>query len=275
MIIDTVFPKYRNKVPKQRYVDFNQGIDARLITDKTIKLLEQIPIRPLRIAFDSMKYEKEYLNAILLSKSVGIKHFSNYLLYNHEDIPLDLYRRLRINIELCEKHNIDIYSFPMKYHPIFGDYHLNRDYLGENWNRKFVRAIQIILNATKGKIGKGKNFFLKAFGKNEEEFEKLLYMPELYLFYRFFFEKNGYTNQWWDDFNFLTPGEMMQAKKIIEKNDFKNILEKTNNTSIRKVLDHYAVSRNQMTYPDSELSKLKVEFDKLDKVDKYNLAYPV
>ena len=67
----------------------------------------------------------------------------------------------------------------MKYHPIFGDYHLNRDYLGPHWNRKFIKAIQVILNATKGKIGKGKSFFYKAFGKDEEEFTKLLYRRQI------------------------------------------------------------------------------------------------
>ena len=35
-----------------RYIDFNQGLDARLATDKKMKKLAQINIRPLRIAFD-------------------------------------------------------------------------------------------------------------------------------------------------------------------------------------------------------------------------------
>lgn len=37
----------------RRYVDFNQGVDARLITDQKMRLLSQIAIRPLRIAFDN------------------------------------------------------------------------------------------------------------------------------------------------------------------------------------------------------------------------------
>jgi hypothetical protein len=208
-IINPLYEKYRNKVPKQRSVDFNQGVDARLLTDEKAKLLSQIPIKPLRIAFDSMEYEEDYLNAILRSKKYGIKHFSNYLLYNYKDKPIELYQRLKLNVELCEKYKIDIYSFPMKFHPIFGDYHLNRDYLGEHWNRKFIRAVQVILNATKGKIGKGKSFFYKAFGHTEEEFHKLLYMPETYILFRFFFEKEGFTEDWWSSFKSLT-----------EKNDF-------------------------------------------------------
>jgi len=35
-----------------RYVDFNQGVDARLVTEKKIKKLSEINISPLRIAFD-------------------------------------------------------------------------------------------------------------------------------------------------------------------------------------------------------------------------------
>jgi hypothetical protein len=271
-IVSKFYEKYRNKIPKQRYVDYNQGIDARLITDVTINLLAQIPIRPLRIAFDSMKYEKDYINAISLSQGVGIRHFSNYLLYNYDDSPVDLYRRLKINVELCEKYHIDIYSFPMKYHPIFGDYHLNRDYIGNNWNRKFIRAIQLILNATKGKIGKGKSFFLKAFGHNEEEFHKLLYMPELYIFFRFFFEKNGFTNQWWEDFNSLDQKEMRIARNVIESNDFQNILLYSDNENVIKVLEHYVVSKNHLLNSNSQLYKLKIEFDKLDKIDKYGFG---
>ena len=35
---------YKNK-PKARYVDFNQGIDSRLINEENIKKLAEIPIR--------------------------------------------------------------------------------------------------------------------------------------------------------------------------------------------------------------------------------------
>jgi len=266
-----VFEKYRNKVPKQRYVDFNQGVDARLLTDEKAKLLSKIPIRPLRIAFDSMDYEEYYLNAILRAKKHGIKYYSNYLLYNFEDKPVELYQRLKINVELCDKYKIDIYSFPMKFHPIFGDYHLNRDFIGTHWNRKFIRAVQVILNATKGKIGKGKSYFYKAFGSDEEEYNKLLYMPETYLLFRFFFEKEGITEDWWNAFKNLTSNELNKAKKIIEHNDFKVIEEYKSQNSIYEVLKHYTVSRDQIADSNSELSKLKAKFDKLEKAEKYGV----
>jgi hypothetical protein len=193
------------------------------------------------------------------------------LLYNFEDKPVELYQRLKINVELCDKYKIDIYSFPMKFHPIFGDYHLNRDFIGTHWNRKFIRAVQVILNATKGKIGKGKSFFYKAFGSDEEEYNKLLYMPETYLLFRFFFEKEGITEDWWNAFKNLTSNELNKAKKIIEHNDFKVIEEYKSQNSIYEVLKHYTVSRDQIADSNSELSKLKAKFDKLEKAEKYGV----
>lgn len=263
-----IYEKYRNKVPKQRYVDFNQGIDARLLTDEKAKLLSKIPIRPLRIAFDSMEYVEYYINAVLRAKKYGIKHFSNYLLYNFEEKPVELYQRLKLNVELCDKYKIDIYSFPMKYHPIFGDYHLNRDYIGTHWNRKFIRAVQVILNATKGKIGKGKSFFYKAFGANEDEYFKLLYMPETYLFYRLFFEKEGITDEWWKAFKNLTYIELNEVKNIIEQNNFEIIDNYKSQTRVYEVLKHYVIYKEQLADKNSKLSKLKAKFDKLERIEK-------
>ena len=41
----------------------------------------------------------------------------------------------------------------------------DRTFLGKRWNRKFIRAVQTVLNSTKGKIGKGKSFFIKRLAK--------------------------------------------------------------------------------------------------------------
>jgi hypothetical protein len=175
--------KYRNKAPKLRYVDFNQGTDARYVTDELMKLMSEIPIRPLRIAFDYIGMKDKYTNAVKLAAKYGIKELSNYILYNFNDKPEDLYNRLEININLCKEHNIDIFSFPMKYIPLFGEEAKHREYTGKHWNKKFIRAVQSVLNVTKGIVAPAtKNdktsFFHKAFGNNIEEFYEILYMPE-------------------------------------------------------------------------------------------------
>lgn len=247
--------KYANRKGRLRYVDFNQGVDARLFTDERISLLAQIPVRPLRIAFDDIKTEKAYLNALHMSKSYGMKDFSNYLLYNFKDKPIDLYHRLKINVEECEKLNVSIYSFPMKYHPIKGENSHNRDYIGEHWNRKYIRAIQAILNATKGKVGRGTSFFKKAFGKNEEEFMELLIMPETFLLFRFFFEDLGYTQSWREEMTALTEEEKEELYPIIFKNDFNNIELLTSNLKLRHILKYYKNYRADIVNSESELYK--------------------
>lgn len=167
--------------------------------------LFQIPIRPVRIAFDHWKLHDVYEKAVRTAVRHGHTSLSNYVLYNYEDTPIELYKRLELNVNLCEELGISIYSFPMKYHPIEDpEYFSNRDYIGSNWNRKFIRTIQAVLNSTKGKVGKGKSFFFKAFGKNEKEFIKLLYMPEAMIIYRFYFENIGMTDKWWDKFSLLS-----------------------------------------------------------------------
>lgn len=240
-------PYFEKRYKKQkgclRVVDFNQGVDARLFNEHVVELLARIPINPLRIAFDDMKTEPQYRRALELSVKGGIKHFSNYLLYNFHDTPIDLYHRLRINVDLCEQWDVTIYSFPMKYHPIVGEYSHNRDFIGEYWNRKYIRAVQAILNATKGKIGRGKSFFEKAFGRNENEFMELLLMPETFIIYRLEYERNGYTKRWREAINNLSSTEKEELYPLIYKNDFRNITTLTVNEKYLKVLQFYTLSR--------------------------------
>ena len=256
--------RYSNIKGKRRIIDFNQGVDARLFTDEIVKSLSEIAIRPLRIAFDDIKTTPKYLKAIELSIKYGLKDFSNYLLYNFKDQPEDLYERMRINVELCEKYNVSIYSFPMKYHPIRGEHSHDRNYIGEHWNRKYIRAVQAILNATSGKIGRGKSFFEKAFGKNLEEYMKLLIMPETFLLYRLFFEHIGYTDAWWNDMQSLTDAERNELYPIIFENKFNNIDSLTTNEKFRKILGYYKNFRDDIINPNSELYRLKKEYDKIE-----------
>ena len=282
---------------KLRFVDFNQGLDARLFTPKKAELLGKTAIRPVRIAFDNIKTEKKYVEAIKMCVKADIKDFSNYLLYNFEDSPDDLYKRLRINVDLCESlskeigHTVSIYSFPMKFHPIRKtdemdeDYSHNRNYIGKYWNRKFIRAIQAVLNSTKGKIGRGTSFFEKAFGKNIDEYHQLLYMPETMIIYRFFFEwlggkegmekakevlgKDFYkssTQAWWTLFqdckHSLSANEWEKVKRVIHKNDFENISGKFSNSKVQELLAYYINYRKDVVELGTDLYRLKLEYDK-------------
>jgi hypothetical protein len=133
----------------------------------------------------------------------------------------------------------------MKYHPIQDpEYFRNRTFIGKHWNRKFIRSIQAILNSTKGKVGRGKTFFEKAFGCDEEEYEKLLYMPEAMIIYRLYYEENGITEAWWNAFLSLDPEKMEFIKPIIHENDFSNIYSLTSDKDILNVLEYYTITRD-------------------------------
>lgn len=108
------------------------------------------------------------------------------------DTPEELFERLKINIELNQSKDVTIFSFPMKYILIVDK---DRTFIGDNWNRKYLRTIQTILNVSHGAVMPRLDFFDKAFGKDVEEFKKLLLMPEDYVYYRFFAEENGLTKK--------------------------------------------------------------------------------
>lgn len=190
-------PKTNNKI--NRYVDFNQGLDAKLFTEDKIKALSRIAIRPVRIAFDHIEDKIVYDKAIILAAKYDITHLSNYLLYNSADFygkgtkykadePEDLYKRLRINVdlqkdinkerELANREKIHIFSFPMKYIPLEDT---NRNYIGPKWTIKYLRAIQAILIPTQGKGVSSESFFEAAFGKSAVVFKEVILMPENYI----------------------------------------------------------------------------------------------
>lgn len=271
------YSKHHRPIAKNRYVDFNQGLDARLFTDENVKLLASIAIRPLRIAFDDIHTFPAYDRAIRMCAAEGIRDFSNYLLYNFKDKPIDLYKRLRINVELCDELNINVYSFPMKYHPLRKeadgtDFSHNRDYIGVHWNRKYIRAIQAILNSTKGKVGRGQSFFFEAFGHSEEEYMELLEMPETFILYRFFFkwldDKYGigtqhWRNCWTECKNSVSESEWQHILEIIHRNTF-STEEKESITSpiSKKLLEMYTNYRKDIITEGTQLYQYKLEYDK-------------
>lgn len=262
---DIARPLYSKYFPKKRtarYIDFNQGLDARLVTASKMEKLSEINIRPLRIAFDHYEQRDIYVEAVRKAAEYHITDLSNYLLYNFEDKPEELYYRMRINVDLCEELGVTIYSFPMKYHPISDpEYFRNRDYIGKHWNRKFIRSVQAVLNSTKGKIGRGVDFFEEAFGRDVDEFKKILWMPETFIVYRRVYDADlrerladRYTgrtahdcdlaNEWWEKFSRLPPEKAEKAKEIIALNKFKDGDFVCNDQDVLDILSYYRITRD-------------------------------
>lgn len=261
--IRPLYEKTHKPSKRKRIVDFNQGIDSRLITEENMKKLAEVNIQPLRIAFDHWSLRETYEKSVRTAVGSGIKNLSNYLLYNFEEKPEELYFRLRLNVDLCEELDASIYSFPMKYHPINDKaFFKNRDYIGKYWNRKFIRAVQAVLNSTKGKIGRGVDFFEEAFGRDVNEFMKILWMPETFIIYRRIYDADlrarlvgRYTtvtdndcdlaNEWWEKFKALTPEKLERAKSIIALNKFKDGDFECNDQDVLGLLSYYRITRDE------------------------------
>lgn len=241
-IKDIGFHKGAKLNGKNRYVDFNQGIDLRLLTKERMKKLAEIPIKPLRIAFDRFSLKDKYIKAVRLAAECGIKYLSNYILFNYDDTPQEFYLRLRINVELNEElekegYPTRIWSFPMKYSPIQGDHSKDRKFVGEKWNPRYLRGIQCILNATHGVVGPKREFFDKAFGRNLKEFYKLLLMPDDYIIYREDHENNGAAD-WNTLYSLLSPIEKQEFHNLVFKNQLNTGIN-TKYSKVNKLVSHY------------------------------------
>ena len=180
----------RNNRSVQRRVDFNQGVDARILCKSKMFLqeLSTICIKPLRIAFDHLGLKKPYETAIRYSHEFGLDELSNYMLYNFHDSPSDLYERMQLNVKLNEELGIRIYSFPMRYQPTDRP---NRGFVGEKWSKYSLRSMQVILQATHGIVSGNPEFFYRAFGESSENFKELLTRPQHFIFNREYYENYG------------------------------------------------------------------------------------
>lgn len=238
-----IVEKYRTKKSLQRYVDFNQGLDARLITDDKMEVLSQLPLRPFRLAYDNIGMTDIYTKAFRIAYKWGVRHFSNYMLYNFEDTPDDLWQRAYTNIKLYnEFDDIQAFSFPMKYAPINMT---DRTYVGIHWNKKYLSAMNIVLNVTKGVIAKEEDFFLRAYGNNPEEFREILSMPNEFIKFRDFFEKNGLIHAWKIRFRNLDTKERANLLQMLSGDE---------NCFANDILKYYKITKRQV-----ETKKINIE----------------
>lgn len=119
---------------KLRGIDFNQGLDARLLTDYQAKRLAELPRDTIiRLAWDSIKTEKLYIGAFGKLLNAGIKktQIRTYVLIGYDDTPDDAKYRLEKIIELGGLPN------PMRYQPL--DAKKRNSYIGEYWTDKLLK----------------------------------------------------------------------------------------------------------------------------------------
>lgn len=93
-------------------VDFNQGLDIRLLREEFMPYLKSIRHKEYHFAWDSLSYEKEVVKGIKLLNKWGIKRSTFYVLCGYDTAEEeDLYR---VNLLKSLNQNAYIMKFEKK-----------------------------------------------------------------------------------------------------------------------------------------------------------------
>lgn len=233
-----------SRVPVQRRVDFNQGVDARILCKDPMYLreLSTICLKPLRIAFDHLGVRNPYEQAVRIAHEHGLTELSNYMLYNFHDDPADLFERMRLNVSLNEELDIRVWSFPMRFQPTNRP---DRGHIGEKWTRYELRSMQIILQATHGVVSGEPSFFRRAFGDTVQEFEAILALPHDMIFYRDWYERldgRAEYDEYLAKAARLSPERRLELKALLSSCDprhYSGLADLTDDDAIRAILPFY------------------------------------
>jgi hypothetical protein len=121
----------------QKKVDFNQGIDASLISNDVAKMLSKLKLdSTIRLAYDSSHQKKFVERAVERLRNAGIKKrdIFVYTLFNHKDTPDEFLGRVR------EILNMGIVCYPMRYEPLFT---LEKNmFISPNWDMQKIDLVQ-------------------------------------------------------------------------------------------------------------------------------------
>jgi hypothetical protein len=124
-VIDKLLEKRLNKI------DFNQGLDARILTAYHAKRFSELPKDTIiRLAWDNIKTEKLYLEGFekLVTAGIKTKQIRTYVLIGYKDTPADARYRLEKVREMGALPN------PMRYQPL--DAIRKNSYIEDKWSVK-------------------------------------------------------------------------------------------------------------------------------------------
>jgi len=116
-------------------VDFNQGLDARLLTEEMAVNLRQLKIPILRLAYDSKGIKEPLREAITILKGLEVKgrRIIVYCLYNHLDSPEDFLERVQDLLSW------GVVSYPMRYQAL--EPGPKDEYISPNWTKEQLEMV--------------------------------------------------------------------------------------------------------------------------------------
>jgi len=117
-------------------VDFNQGLDARLINEDVALRLKRLKLPLLRLAYDSAHVRKALKTSIDILKSIGFKgrKILVYCLHNTKyDTPDDFLNRIKDLLEW------GVVAYPMRFEPLKPI--PKNTYVSPNWTAEHLEMI--------------------------------------------------------------------------------------------------------------------------------------
>ena len=125
----------RNKKGQRYLVDFNQGLDARLVTPEIASALRRLRMRCVRLAYDYYTVRNSVAKAIAALIEAGFRgrDIVVYTLYGWNDSPEDFFQRIRDMAQW----GVSIY--PMRYQPT--DALEKNAFIPERWSREELEMV--------------------------------------------------------------------------------------------------------------------------------------
>lgn len=130
---DAHFNHVIDKLKPLKSIDFNQGLDARLLTKKKAEKLRELNLQYVRLSWDHIGIEKAWMKAFQNLISVGFKprNIYSFVLIGFDDTPDDAYYRLQTIKDL------GAITFAMRYQPL--DIDKRNQYVNQNWTERELR----------------------------------------------------------------------------------------------------------------------------------------
>src|SRR2546428_109242 len=104
----------KTRRPAQRSEDFDQGLDARLVTQEVAEKIAKIRMEVVRVAYDYHGIGPAVKRAIELLKEAGVssRKIISYTIFNYQDDPRDFFERVRDLL------NWGAVCYPMRFEPL-------------------------------------------------------------------------------------------------------------------------------------------------------------
>jgi hypothetical protein len=124
------FDRVIDKLKKLEWCDFNQGLDARLLTQHHADRFAELKKPLIRLAWDGIGSESKIISAVTKLRKSGIprKHIQCYVLFGYCDTPENTLHRLE-----TLWHGLGIKPNPMRYQ---GFSKCKNEFISKSWTHK-------------------------------------------------------------------------------------------------------------------------------------------